>query len=196
MCLEILQKITYAHSTKQYDALCSELRATKIQSVIDYFEENWHRIHVQWVEGLKAANLTFLNRTNNRIESINQKIKSVCSKISSLGKFFDELLLAIQALRDIRDHRAIMTMQKRPAVNFDEESVESSYMHALTSYAFSFVLKQIKLVEKVKLPEAVNYDETVELSSTSARIKVTHDSCECTFWTSMQLPCSEKGSWS
>ena len=58
---------------EHYDILRSELHATKIQSVIDYFEENWHPIHVQWVEGLKAIHLTFLNRTNNRIELINQK---------------------------------------------------------------------------------------------------------------------------
>ena len=44
-----------------------------------------------------------------------------------LGEVFDELLLAIQALRDTR-----------PA-----------YMHALTPYAFAFVLKQIELVQKV-----------------------------------------------
>ena len=71
LCLEIIQKMTYAKSMEQYESLRSELHATRIQSVIDYFEENWHPIHVQWVEGLKAANLTFLNRTNIRLESIN-----------------------------------------------------------------------------------------------------------------------------
>lgn len=97
--LEILQKLTYAKNLEQYEELHSELHATNIQNVVDYFEANWHPIHMEWVECFKSANLTFQNRTNNRVESINQKIKSICSKFSDLDTFFEELLLAIQSLR-------------------------------------------------------------------------------------------------
>ena len=141
LCLEILQKMTYARNLEQYEELHTELRATEIESVVSYFEENWHPIHMQWVEGLKSTNATYLNRTNNRIESINQKIKSVCSKFSDLETFFDELLVAIQSLRDIRDHKAIMMMQKRPVVTFDPGSTESAYMQVLNSICIQLCIK-------------------------------------------------------
>ena len=41
----------------------------------------------QWVEGLKHDSCHHLNSTNNRLEAINQKIKSVMSKNSSVVTF-------------------------------------------------------------------------------------------------------------
>jgi zinc finger SWIM domain-containing protein 3 len=189
LCLELLQKLTYATTLEQYKQLRSELHATDIESVVNYFEENWHPINVQWVEGLKSRNTTYLNRTNNRVESINQKIKSVCSNFSDLGTFFDELLLAIQSLRNARDHRAIVIMQKRAVVPYSSDSVEAAYMQVLTPYAFSFVVKQIELCEKVKLPDHASFNETVEIITSATTVKTSHFSCECSFWTAMNLPC-------
>ena len=66
LCLEIFKKMTYARNEEEYQTLYHSLREMKIPSVLEYFDKNWHEDHHQWVEGLKAASLTFLNRTNNR----------------------------------------------------------------------------------------------------------------------------------
>lgn len=52
--------------------------------------------------------------TNNRLESINGKIKSVCSKYATLSKFFNEFFALLTVLRDERSHNIIMSRIKKP----------------------------------------------------------------------------------
>lgn len=80
LCLDILQKIVYSRSGDEYEANFGLLQASGVQSVINYYINNWHSIRDQFVECFKGRNVTLGNRTNNRLESINEKIKSVCSK--------------------------------------------------------------------------------------------------------------------
>ena len=92
LCLEIVQKMVYARTEEQYKSYLESVKMTSIHSVVQYFMENWHINHCEWVEGLKCASLTFLNRTNNRLESLNQKLKKVCSKNATLSQFFTDFL--------------------------------------------------------------------------------------------------------
>ena len=58
------------------------------KSVTDHFDGNWHSIREQWVDGLKNSQCKYLNRTNNRVESINAKLKSVITRYSGMMQFF------------------------------------------------------------------------------------------------------------
>ena len=49
----------------------------------------------EWVECLKSADFTLGENTNNHLESINAKVKSVCSKYVSLSKFFDQFFAVL-----------------------------------------------------------------------------------------------------
>ena len=64
-----------------------QLKESNLKQVIEYFDDSWQGIKEQWVEGLKREACHNLNCTNNRFESINQKIKSVVTKYSSLVIF-------------------------------------------------------------------------------------------------------------
>ena len=72
--------MTYAKSESDYDSLYQDLLHTKLSTVIDYFNSNWHKIRHEWVECYKGMNFTLGETTNNRLENINGKIKSVCSR--------------------------------------------------------------------------------------------------------------------
>jgi len=48
-----------------------------------YYNDNWHPIQEEWVECFKNTALTLGERTNNRLESINAKVKSVCARYSN-----------------------------------------------------------------------------------------------------------------
>lgn len=87
LALEIIQKLAYSQSEDMYSQYYKELQSTNLHSVIKYFNESWHGIRDQWVEGLKNSHFNMLNRTNNRLECINQKIKSVVSKNCDLNTF-------------------------------------------------------------------------------------------------------------
>ena len=159
LALEILQKMSYSKSSDEYTELLKELKEARLPAVLKYFNKNWHPIRDQWVECLKN-NINFLNRTNNRLESINQKLKSVISKYSNLPQFFSQLLITIDSLRTERDHRALTIFQKVPVTPFRVDSPEHQYMQLLTPYALSYVIKQLQLLTKVQVAEeSENSDE-------------------------------------
>ena len=78
--LEIICKLVYAQNDEEYQKFYQLLKQTKLKEVIHYFDDNWHGIKEQWVEGLKRESCHYLNSTNNRLESINQKIKSAVTR--------------------------------------------------------------------------------------------------------------------
>ena len=76
-----------AYGTSE-DAYCDIYSTCVPRIVISYFNENYP-IHEQWVLGMKFSSGNFLNNTSNRLESINQKLKSVISCYSSLEEFVE-----------------------------------------------------------------------------------------------------------
>lgn len=188
MCLELLQQMAYATSEESYHDIYSRFCECAPPTVVSYFKEQWHPIRKQWVMGMKYKTGNFLNGTNNRLECINQKLKSVIARYSSLEEFIDKFFLILRVMRSERDYHAALVAQKVPVVYHsltDEASL--SYMQYLTPYAYHFVAKQMELKEKVKLQE--KGEETFEAVSSEGLITVTSSSCECTSWMSMKLPC-------
>ena len=85
--LELLKKLAYARSEEEYHEHYTTLVNTAPVSVTAYYNANWHCIDHEWVEFYKSVSLTSGERTNNRLESINSKIKSVCSRFVNLSHF-------------------------------------------------------------------------------------------------------------
>ena len=79
-CLELVQKMAYAPSEDEYLKVYDQLQKDAPQEVVDYFNTNWHSIRSEWVFGLKFGSGSFLNSTNNRLESINGKLKQVIGR--------------------------------------------------------------------------------------------------------------------
>ena len=105
--LEMLTQLVYSKSEAEYEQHYQVLLGSGLRSVIDYYSSNWHPIRHQWVECFKGANLTMGEKTNNRLECINSKIKSVCSKYASLTTFFDQfflLFLLVFEMKEITQH--------------------------------------------------------------------------------------------
>ena len=98
------------------------------------FKKNWHPIRIEWVMGMKYSTGNFLNGSNNRLESINAKLKSVISRYSSLEEFTDKFFLILRVLRNERDHKAALVAQKVPVVyNSHHDTTIANYVH-LTPY--------------------------------------------------------------
>ena len=187
LALEIIQKMVYAKNEDEYSVLYSELAETNLKSVIEYFNTNWHPIKEEWVECLESNNITFQNRTNNRIECINQKLKAVITKHSCLHQFFIQFLEAVDSLRTERDHRAVMLVQKISVNPYQSGTPEYKYMELLTPYALQFVVKQLGFVSKVKIVDQA--DDYFMVNCSEGIVKVTATKCTCSFHKSMQLPC-------
>ena len=84
--LEMFQKMAYSKSIEEYDGYYTDLKSSSPRSVLSYYDRNWHRIREQWVMCMKNSSENFLNNTNNRLESINQKNKICAYKTWIIGR--------------------------------------------------------------------------------------------------------------
>lgn len=116
---------------------------------------------------MKFSSGNFLNNTNNQLECINQKLKSVITHYSSLEQLVEKFIVVIRVLRAEREHKAAMVAQRVPVV-FHSTSDEAlvSYMKHLTTYAYQFVAKQLQLSSKLEV--IVSADGSATVSGHSA----------------------------
>ena len=188
LCLELLQRMAYSKSKKEYDLLYLQLQHVFPKNVRQYFEEQWHTIKEEWVQCFKNEKENYLNSTNNRLESINQKFKAVVQRYSSITEFFNRLQKCLDSLSDERDQRATNLVQKRP-VSYESMSIEEKeYLQHLTPYAFGYVKQQLSLKTKVKEFENQG-NGSFTVNSTQGMISTSSTNCECCFHTAMKLPC-------
>ena len=188
--LEVLTRLVYSKSEAEYMRHYQVLLDSGLRSVIEYYNNNWHPIRHQWVECFKGANFTMGEKTNNRLECINSKVKSVCSKYASLATFFDQFFAVLSCLRNERDHTTLMAMVKKRITTQPEESPEEKFAELLTPYALNFVEKQMALRKKVTAIDLEQCDgDNYTVSSSAGNLKVSSNSCQCTFWKTMHLPC-------
>ena len=112
--LEMFQKMAYLKSIEDYDGYCTDLKSSSPRSVVSYYDSNWHPIREQWVMCMKNSSGNFLNNTNNnRLESINQKKKSVLTKHGSLAKEFTKYFISLlKTLRNEHDHDQLECVEK------------------------------------------------------------------------------------
>ena len=54
-CLEIIQKMAYAHSEEEYTSLYEEFVSSSPKEVLSYFNVNWDNIKNEWVLGMKSC---------------------------------------------------------------------------------------------------------------------------------------------
>ena len=188
MCLELLQEMAYATSEEIYQVIYTRFCECAPPTVISYFNTQWHPIRGQWIMGMKYKTGNFLNGTNNRLECINQKLKSVISRYSSLEEFVEKFFLILRVLRSERDHKAALVAQKVPvAYHSLSDEASLSYMKYLIPYAYQFLAKQMELKKKVSLED--KGDGIFESASSEGLIMVSSSTCQCTSWKSMKLPC-------
>lgn len=186
LCLERVQQLAYASSSEEYDHLYKAFQETCPRRVVEYFDENWHQIKNEWVLGFKASCGSFLNFTNNRLESINGKLKQVITYHSSLEEFVVKFFIILASLRTERDHKAALQFQKVKVQPFPPSTPEAEYSKLLTSYSLAYVVKQITLSDKVIGIQEENDSYVVQTSEGMRTVSV---DCECTFRKSMKLPC-------
>ena len=183
--LAIFNAMAVARSEQAFEDQCAALEAMNIAAVSTYFRRNWMPIKLEWVQCFKSRCFTLGETTNNRLESLNGKIKSVCSRFASLHDFFEDFFSLLRVLRGETEHSAIIhriSTTSRRVANLTTD--DRQYSTLLTPYAYNLVLSQIALRDAAN----VSVDGTPVLS-TEGPLFVTSSSCECAFRASYRLPC-------
>jgi zinc finger SWIM domain-containing protein 3 len=194
-CLEILQHIVHSQSREEYNEKCKLLEQAGIQTVVDYYKNVWEEIRQEFVECFSGMNLPFGSRPDSKPDSINEKVKRVCSRRNStLVDFYSELLIVLHDLRTERDDRMIHSLlQKKSVLRFTpypSNSPETPFLAALTPYAYCLLKPHVDTYRSVVIDREI--DETsCELSGIGCIDKAitSLDACPCLFRTSTGLPC-------
>ena len=97
-CLEYVQKLAGASSLKEYTKFYELLRKDCPRKVVEYFDNNWNGIKNELVLGFKASSGSFLNFTNNQVESINGNLKQAINYHSSLEEFVHKFYVILTSL--------------------------------------------------------------------------------------------------
>lgn len=188
ICLEIAQNLANAEDEDEYDAIFNQIKNLNYGSFQEYMEKNWHPIRSEWVMCFQNA-LSYQNRTNNRLESINSKVIQIVRRHSKIPDMFRDLDIFLMSLRIERDRRAALTIQKVPLnVNTPHEG-QKEYLSLLTPYAFKVLCKRYELLSKVEEVETAIDEEFISIASSEGTLIVSPNSCTCSFFHGMQLPC-------
>lgn len=127
--------------------------------------------------------------TNNRLESINSKIKQVIPKNSSLVDFiklFFEWLHSINFETDAK----VAKMFLKQKVNSDLNIIEQQYKNILSQKAFDLVQCEIREYTDVNVLVSLNKNKDVCLTDyNDIYSQTTALHCTCDFFESYLLPC-------
>ena len=80
--------------------------------------------------GMKFVSGNFRNATNNRLECINSKLKSVISRYSSLEELVEKFFLILRVIRSEQDQKAALAAQKLPIAFYSVKCINSE-LHAI-----------------------------------------------------------------
>lgn len=86
--LGVLQQLVYANSDDEYSRLRENIRHPATDR---YLKDNWDDIRWEWVRGLSGAAMSGVF-TNNHLESLHGKMKSVCRANDTLPNFIKSYL--------------------------------------------------------------------------------------------------------
>ena len=100
-----------------------------------------------------------------------------------------QLVKFVRIHQNERNKKAANVFQKQHL--FAVSDVEEKYLSLLTHYASDFVLQQINKMQYIKLLKKTEDNTYNVMSASTGDVKytVTHNSCNCTDYNSMGLPC-------
>lgn len=184
----ILQKMVYAARAEEYDLLYDDLLEMP-ETVVNYFNENWHPIRDEWSLNNTFIHGNFLNTTNNRLESWNGKIRKACKSYNSLEQFIEKLLTFFAMLNTERDYKAAYLYQKVEVTSFKDNSPLGQYINLLTPYSFKFILEEFDKIKFVNVPNTTTDEGLFTTYEGLTKISMSISSCDCTRHLAMLLPC-------
>lgn len=184
--MDIFSKMLYDECPTNYENLCREMEDMGNAVLWNYFNDNWNNCREMWAGCEVKHYRHFCNRTTNRVECFNQKLKSVIDRYSPLTKFFGETLLCVSSLNVEKDVRTFMKNARVPLSTKDEPHIVP-FRKPLTAFAFSKMQSELQNVVAFNFDQ-IRADVGVVVNGANA-ITADINSCDCTFRNVMGLPC-------
>lgn len=186
--LDILNKLTKSRSETEYDVLYKKLCDTAPESVLKYFNKNWHNIRNEWTRYSLSRN-NFGDYTNNPVESTNARMKDEIKPHSTFKDFLDGFFRYYNRRNDLLKYNAGQDIYKRYLRGFARGSDEYLYENYLTPAAFKKVFSEFKRRQPMTFMEISTSQKICWIRCGFTVLRCSIDSCECNDYTSNNLPC-------
>ena len=144
----LMRKLTFCKTELTYNECYEQLHTLAPESFVTYFDKNWHKCREMWAGYVTSLVQNMGNTTNNRLESHNQKIKTVLERHMTLHEALRGLLLLQTAAACSVKHNDFVKMMTVPYHVGDHSVTTSLIVKTLTPYAASIVLKEFELAKK------------------------------------------------
>ena len=134
---------------------------------------------MEWVLQLKSGSCNVLKRTNNRLESVNTKLKSAVTRYCDMVSFFQDLMKCIASLKAEPNLIPLNTISKTPLTSYRTES-HKPYGKLLTPFAYSHMKKELDKADQAEVLRLE--DGKVRVKSGQAETELVPNSCTCMFF--------------
>lgn len=94
-----------AKTDSMFDELEQKFEATVPECILNYYNKNWRPIKYEWFTGPQFIMSALNNTTNNRLECLNSKLKSVIKNNSLLEEFIMLLFTTLKVITAEHDHK-------------------------------------------------------------------------------------------
>lgn len=181
--LNILQSLCYSQSEDDYQKDYKKLCELNLEEVTEYYNTNWHHIRNEWCLFARNTYSNYLNDTNNRSESMNQKLKMVSNRHAGLLSFFENVSTSLSVLTSEKDIKAVRNDMRMQRVQFEDVAL-ASYHAFLTPFVFWKIHSEFGMMERINF---VSID--VNTATSDHGRTVSSSKCSCGFHLRMDLPC-------
>ncbi|OXU17672.1 hypothetical protein TSAR_010955 [Trichomalopsis sarcophagae] len=169
-CLKIFQKMVYSKSFQEYEKHLTEFYAFAPTDVIGYFNMYWKNCYDEWVY-FEVFACNYGKGTNNRLESVNQKLKLYLRKHSALLQFFISLFDYFKLSNYEKDCKAAATVMRRSRRSLQYLKL-NDYQNTLTQYAFKYVVEQYNTISFVEHQTCTPINDNEDKLTSATRTKI------------------------
>lgn len=189
--IRILRKMVFSESETIYFRLYEQLRGLRLIKVTEYIDEHWHPVRTEWAACFTMKYHHYSNRTTNRVELLNSKLKSVVTKYTTLQKFFIETIQFMKSAITESDYRSISKAERQPIVDGNEEEYVRKYRRLLTEFAFFKLKTHIEMHTSIVFSNITREVGITTLQTNGQEvIYITKsDTCSCPFFSVLDMPC-------
>ena len=86
---DLIKNLVQASSVAEFEEIHTKFEAKAAEQILEYYRKNWHPCKEEWAICYTKQNTCFGTRTNNRLENLNKRLKTIIERYSTLPDFIE-----------------------------------------------------------------------------------------------------------